>query len=402
VDNRFVFVTRSEERFLWLSEALAGSGATIWDKGEKDTLLQLIGSIGVRVVFLDFNRDAAEGSAALAEELLRVFPSLWLVGVGADEAGAGVLAAMRVGCREFIRADSPAEEIRAAVQRRVEKTPPLPAVPRGRLLAMLGARPGVGTTAAAVHAALMLKAAAGDEVLLLDCGFPQGDASLYLDTKQFYSFADALRSARRFDHALIKTAFVRHPSGLAVLPLPQNLAELQGVSPSELLNLLALLKFYFRYIVADLGGFLGIDFMLHVLGMADATLLVCEQNVPACHSAAQLLKRLEDKGYDHQRIGLVIGKHDARMGMPTRQVAKLLDLELRGQLPNRPYVMVDCINEGKSLLDRHPDDSYLRAMAALLGPFTGAAADRMLAREGGALAGLRRGLRALLGREGER
>lgn len=399
MDNRFVFVTGREERFHWLSEVLAGAGATVWDRGEKDTLLQLIGSIGVRVVFLDFNGEAAAASADLAEELLRVFPSLWLVGVGADESGAGVLAAMRVGCREFIREDSAAEQVRAAIQRLVEKAPPLPAVPRGRLLALLGARPGVGTTAAAVHAALMLKAAVGEEVLLLDFGFPQGDASLYLDTKQFYSFADALRSARRFDHALIKTAFVRHPSGLAVLPLPQNLAELQGVSPSELLNLLALLKFYFRYIVADLGGFLGIDFMLHALGMADATLLVCEQNVPACHSAAQLLKRLEDRGYDHHRVGLVIGKYDARHGMPTRQVAKLLDLELRGQLPNRPYALVECINEGKSLLDRHPDDPYLRAMAALLRPIIGTTADAALVRDGGAMAGLRRRLLALVGKD---
>ena len=397
MDNRFVFVTAREERFHWLSEALAGAGATVWDRGEKDTLLQLIGSIGVRVVFLDFNREAAAASAELAEELLRVFPSLWLVGVGADESG--VLAAMRVGCREFVREDSPATEARAAIARLVEKAPPLPAVPRGRLLALLGARPGVGTTAAAVHAALQLKGAVTEEVLLLDFGFPQGDASLYLDTKQFYSFADALRSARRFDHALIKTAFVRHPSGLAVLPLPQNLAELQGVSPSELLNLLALLKFYFRYIVADLGGFLGIDFMLHVLGMADEALLVCEQNVPACHSAAQLLKRLEDKGYDHQRVRLVIGKHDTRLGMPTRQVAKLLDLELRGQLPNRPYALIECINEGKSLFDRRPDDPYLRAMAALLRPFAGPAGNAAPVRDTGAWAALRRRLAALTGGE---
>jgi predicted AAA+ superfamily ATPase len=83
MDNRFVLVTARQEQFNWLSESLTGLGVIIWDKGEsRNSLIELIGSIGVRVVFLDFNPDATPRSAALAEELLKVFPSLWLVGVG--------------------------------------------------------------------------------------------------------------------------------------------------------------------------------------------------------------------------------------------------------------------------------------------------------------------------------
>lgn len=388
MDNRFVFVTARQERFHWLSETLSGVGVLVWDKGEKDTLLQLIGSIGVRVVFLDFNLEAVGASSLLAEELLKVFPSLWLVGVGGSDSGDNILAAMRAGAREFIQEGSEVSQVRATVQRLVEKAPPLPSIPRGRLLALLGARPGVGTTMSAVHAALTLKAESpDDEVLLLDFGFPQGDASLYLDTKQFYSFADAVRSVRRFDHALIKTAFVRHPSGLAVLPFPQNIAEMQEVSPAELMNLLSLLKFYFKYIVADLGGFMGTDFLLHVVGVADQVQLLCEQTVPSCHSANQLLKRLEEKGFDPARIGLVIAKYDPRIGMSSRQVAKLLDLNWRANLPNRHYPLIECVNEGKSLHVLHPHDPYLGAVKELLKGFSGAASIRP---EEGWAAGLRR------------
>ena len=59
MDNRFVLVTARQEQFNWLSESLTGIGVIIWDKGDnKDSLIELIGSIGVRVVFLDFNPDA--------------------------------------------------------------------------------------------------------------------------------------------------------------------------------------------------------------------------------------------------------------------------------------------------------------------------------------------------------
>lgn len=363
MDNRFVLVTARQEQFNWLSESLSGIGVIIWDKGDnKNSLIELIGSIGVRVVFLDFNPDATPRSAALAEELLKVFPSLWLVGVGKLDSGDNILTAMRAGAREFIEDHIEAERVRDVVQKLLAKAPPLPASPRGKMLALIGGRPSMGTSMAAVHLALTLKTEFrhDEEVLLLDFGYPQGDASLYLDTKLSYTLSDAIRSVRRLDHALIKAAFIRHKSGVAVLPLPQNMAELQQLAPTEVMNLLALLKFFFKYIVVDLGGFMASDFLLNVLGVADKTLLLCEQTVPACRSAHQLLERLENKGFDRKRIGLVIAKYDTKIGMSPRQVAKMLELEEQAMLPNRHYALLECANEGRSLLENNPKDPYLQ------------------------------------------
>lgn len=377
-DNRFVIVTSQENQFYWLSEVLTGLGVTIWDKGDRDSLLQLVGSVGVRIVFLEFNAASMQRSAALAEELLAVFPSLWLVGIGRLSSGDDVLMAMRAGAREFIEDFSEPAKITAVVNRLLEKAPPLPASPRGELLALLGARPGVGVSMAAVHSALLLKSefARKDEVLLLDFGYPSADASLYLDTKLFYTFADAARSVRRFDHALMKTAFVRHKSGLAVLPLPlpQNMSEMREVTSAEIMNLITLLKSYFRYVVADLGGFANTDFLLNVLGVADRALLLCEQTVPSNHSARQTLRSLDEKGYDRKRIELVISKHDTRIGMDARQIAKLLDLKWVGNLPSRTLPLIACANEGRSLLDTNPRDEYLTELRKLVRAFVQGAA----------------------------
>lgn len=372
-DNRFLFVTENERHFNWLSDALAGVGIAIWDKGDRNTLLQLIGSIGVRIVFLEFDGAAAQRSTALAEELLRVFPGLWLVGVGND---GDILPAMRAGAREFVHYTTPVADIRSAVSKLMEKAPPLPAAPRGRLISLLGARPGVGATTCAVHLGLTLKGelAPAEEILLLDFGYPQADASLSLDIKSLYSFTDAINSLRRFDHALIKSAFVRHKSGMALLALPPNVAELQAVSPAEIINLMSLLKFYFRYIVADLGGIQSSDFLLHVLGVSERSLLLCQQTVPACRSALQLLQRLGDKGYDQQRIGLLVSHHDPAIDLSPQQVAKMLGLSLQGTLPASYRSLAACCNEGKSLLELHPKDPYLRAVRRLARECTAAPA----------------------------
>ena len=385
MENRFVLVTARQEQFNWLSESLTGIGVIIWDKGEnKNSLVELIGSIGVRVVFLDFNPDATPRSAAMAEDLLKVFPSLWLVGAGKLDSGDNVLTAMRAGAREFIEDNIEAARVRDVMQKLLAKAPPLPASPRGKMLALIAGRPCMGTSMAAVHLALALKTEFrhDEEVLLLDFGYPQGDASLYLDTKLSYTLSDAIRSVRRLDHALIKAAFTRHKSGLAVLPLPQNMAELQELSPAEVMNLLALLKFFFKYIVVDLGGFMGSDFLLNVLGVADKTLLLCEQTVPACRSAHQLLQRLENKGFDRKRVGLVIAKHDSKIGMSPRQVVKMLELEAQAMLPNRHYALLECANEGRSLLENNPKDPYLQHIRQIAQDFD-TSAERIVAAPAG-------------------
>src|SRR5574340_390316 len=152
MENRFVLVTARQEQFNWLSEALTGIGVIIWDKGDnKDTLIELIGSIGVRVVFLDFNPDATSRSVATAEELLKVFPSLWLVGIGKLDSGDNILTAMRAGSREFIEDGIEAARVRDVVQKLLVKAPPLPASPRGKMLALIGGRPCMGTSMAAVQ-----------------------------------------------------------------------------------------------------------------------------------------------------------------------------------------------------------------------------------------------------------
>ena len=139
------------------------------------------------------------------------------------------------------------------------------------------------------------------------------------------------------------------------------------------MNLLALLKFFFKYIVVDLGGFMGTDFLLHVLGVADKTLLLCEQSVPACRSAHQLLQRLENKGFDRKRVGLVIAKHDPKIGMSPRQVAKMLELEEQATLPNRHYALLECANEGRSLLETNPKDPYLQHIRQIAQDFDSSA-----------------------------
>lgn len=372
VEKRFIVVTDNETRFNELNDALKGIGTSVWLHWNTDLLSQLVGSLGTDIVFIDYIGDNAEKAADLTRSLLVVYPRLWVVGFSHRADSAVILEAMRSGARDFIELQAPMDSLRT-VKNILEQSPALPAQPSGKMITILGARPGIGTTTAAMHLSLLLKQEYLPEqpVLLLDFGYPSGDAALYLDTKVAFNFCDAVRSLRRFDQALLNTAFAHHKSGLAIMSLPQNLAELRDITPTDAMTMLSLLKSYFKVVVVDLGGFAGLDLLLYALGISDHVELVCEQSIPSVYSARQMLMNLRDRGYDTERIGMLTGKHDSRIDMTPAQIAENLQLRLDGSLPQRTEKMIACANLGKPLLEVAPNDPYLNVLRALAANLTG-------------------------------
>lgn len=368
MEQRFIVVTEQESRFTVLSEAIQSLGVSVWLHWNSDVLVQLVGSMGANAVFIEFSEERQSEAAELTAKLLSVYPSLWVIGFAQRADSNLIIEAMRAGARDFVDLQSSSEMICRSIKHGIEQTPRLPAQSSGRMISLLGARPGVGTSTAAVHLALLMKREVmpDEPVLLLDFGYPTADTSLYLDTRVSFNFCDAVRSLRRFDHALLNTAFAHHKSGLAVLSLPQNLAELRDVAPVDAMTLLSLLKSYFKVVVVDLGGFAGTDLLLYALGVSDSTLLISEQSIPSVFSAKQLLNNFRERGVDTERIGLLTGKYDSRIEMTSGQLAQHLQLRWVDDLPQRTDKMIACANQGQLLLDLAPRDPYvsvLREMA---------------------------------------
>lgn len=367
MEQRFIVITEQEAHFNALSEAVQSLGVSVWLHWNSDVLIQLVGSMGAGAVFIEYTEDRVAQAAELTSKLLAVYPRLWIVGFAQRADSPLIIEAMRSGARDFVELNAAPEVICRSVKQVLEHSPKLPAQSTGRMISLLGARPGVGTTTAAVHLALLMKQEImpDEPVLLLDFGYPTGDAALYLDTRVNFNFCDAVRSLRRLDHALLNTAFANHKSGLSLLSLPQNLAELREIAPADAMTLLSLLKSYFKVIIVDLGGFAGTDLLLYALGVSDSTLLVSEQGIPSIFSARQLLGSLQERGMNTERIGLLTGKMDERIELTSKQLAQHLQLRSAGELPQRSDRMIACANQGRLLLDVYPGDPYVEVLRSL-------------------------------------
>lgn len=384
MDYFLLNTTRDNVRH-WLSQALAGVGTLAAEDGAQEAFVEQIGVLRPGLVFLDFSAAQAAASTRLAEQVLRLFPQLPLVAVGNAGEPDTMLAALRAGVRDFIDLRGAPAQATTAVRRLMVPRAQVRAVtPRhrhGRIVALLGARPGVGVTSLAVNLAAAVRQRESAEVLLLDLGLPARDGALYLNIAPEFHFVEAVRNLRRFDQVFVETALARHGNGVSVLPLPATLAELRDISFSEALSLLDLLRGFFDLQVIDLGGFSNAEFMAQIVKAADAVVVVAEQSVGAIVSAAELLQELRKREIDRQDLHLLVSRFDPELGVDAEQIAERIGLASAGTLPDRRAALLQAANRGVVLADDAPADPYVRAMGALmerLGYHAGQPAERGL------------------------
>jgi pilus assembly protein CpaE len=339
---------------------------------------------GLPLILLDYSPTEAERSSMLARRLMMGAPGISLVGVGsigADKAG-GVLAALRAGVSEFLDIDAKDEDISELLMRVHGDARPAPAaltpVPHshGRLVLLLGVRPGVGTSTLAAHLGALVSpgktsTTGADEgpkeaqVILLDLGRPAGDATLYLSVPNEFHYENALLGARRIDATLIRTAFTNHDSRLTVLSqAPGTLGK--PADTADLPVLLDRLRHHFDLLLTDLGGLPVSEVPLPLLREADEIWLIADQSIGSMVSLDACLRQLDELGFRDGRLFLVINRHDPDDGVSAGKIAKRFNLRLAGLLPDRFRALRASANQGLLLHQVAPRDPYLRALKLLL------------------------------------
>ncbi len=354
-----------------LSPVLAGVGtlSPLW--GNTEQCVQQLCSTPYALAFLDFSTPQLGQAARVAQRLAVSRPSLALVAVGNAANAESVLTALRAGVSDFIDLDNAEVEGLAIVQKAlsVHDTAWGGAAPmhRGKLLVLLGARAGVGTSCAAINLTALAQRALGTQghAMLLDFGIPVADASLYLGQKREFDLLEAIASIGRIDHTFIASAFAHHPAGFSLLPMPSQAERMREIAYDDALALLELLRKYFPLQVADLGGCSDPDFVAAVVQQADEVLMVSDPSVGAIASARTLLHALSERGVQANKLKLVVSKHDPALALGMADMAKRLGLQPLAELPHCHLAMLQAMNRGQSLAESSPEAAYTTAVAGI-------------------------------------
>jgi pilus assembly protein CpaE len=381
--DTYLFASANGAHITWMIHALQRSGTVVPAELDAHVLDERIAALNPQAVFLDFSKEQAEIAAEIHRHLKRDWPFLPVLGTGSATEPATMLTALRAGVDDFVDVSGPAQDAAQTVAALLERRSLQQASTRGRTIALLGARAGLGVTTLATHLTLALQDMVNGSAAapaaqtphaglparrgaaLLDLGLPARDGLLYLDTQSSFSFVDGVHNLRRLDQTLLQTALAHHSSGAAVLPLPSSLAQVREISHADSVALIKRLGDFFDYQVADLGGFSTVDFIAQTVQEADKAWIVCDQSIGAIVSTVNLLRDLHARGIEPQRFSLVVNKIDPGVGLSARDIASRLGLPLAHVLPMRRTALLAAASRGEMLARVARGDPYVQAVLGI-------------------------------------
>ncbi|MEU4208686.1 AAA family ATPase [Streptomyces sp. NPDC026206] len=162
--------------------------------------------------------------------------------------------------------------------------------PGGKLVAVVGAKGGVGTTVTAVQLALAA-CAAGRSVALADLDLQSGDVASYLDVQFRRSIAD-LAGINDISPRVLQDAVFPHPTGLGLLLAPAEGERGEEVGDLAARQIVAALRGRYDLVVVDCGtqitaaGAAAIE-------TADVALLVTTPDVVSVRAAKRMVRLWE-------------------------------------------------------------------------------------------------------------
>lgn len=256
-----------------------------------------------------------------------------------------MLAAMRAGVTEALSDPISPADLRAAVERLSGSD--TSSSGRGKTIAFVGAKGGVGNTTLAVNVAALLATGRRANVLMVDLHITgHGDAALFLGVEPRFSIVDALENVHRLDGTFLRSLVTTSKSGVDVMASPA-LPSVRHPDGKDLRLLLERLASHYDYVVLDLPR---TDFgVLDAIEPVSSVCLVLNQELPTVRRASQIAALLRQR-YGKERVGAVVSRYDARADIGQDDIERVAGLPVWAVLPSDYRRAVAAANVGRPIV----------------------------------------------------
>ena len=256
-----------------------------------------------------------------------------------------MLAAMRAGVTEALPDPVSPAELRAAVERLSGGEGG--GGGRGKTLAFIGAKGGVGNTTLAINVAAVLAAGRRANVLMVDLHITgHGDAALFLGVEPRFSIVDALENVHRLDGTFMRSLVTTSKSGVDVLASPA-LPSVRHPDGKDIRALLERLQAQYDYVILDMPrSDLGV---VDSIEPVSAVCLVLNQELPTVRRASQIASLLRQR-YGKERVGAVVSRYDARADIGQDDIERVGGLPVWAVLPSDYRRAVAAANVGRPIV----------------------------------------------------
>ena len=260
--------------------------------------------------------------------------------------------ALLLGAKGFFCQPIDKEEVKSAllkISEQRESSGEEKAARKGRIIDVLGAKGGVGTTTVAVNlAGDMLGLDGAASVAIIDMNHPFGDVPLFLNMGRAANWAEVSKNIARLDATFLMSMLFKHPSGLCVLPAPETIVE-DNRMPQIMETILGLMRTLFDYVVVDSGMSLNAA-SRSILRIADEVVIVTVLALPSLVNVRRFREIFTRLGYPpEEKVHIVVNRLTKKSDIQLKEAEATLRKKVSWTVPNDYRLTMSAINQGKLL-----------------------------------------------------
>lgn len=305
------------------------------------------------VVFLDLAREP-EPFFAFANQLRRNRPTIKLIACSAavPPQPSLLLEAMRSGVQDFLGKPVQPESLKDLLLR-ISQDQNIKEFPsQDKLIVIMGAKGGVGTTTVAVNLGVQLATFARKRTVLLDLARPLGNVHLLLDLHPKFGIRDAVDSLDRLDSHFLAGLLTHHKTKLEVLAGATQPEEWQSIDVNVLDRVVNVTQNAFDVVLLDIGSQFSGEWAT-ILRMARMILIVAEANVPSLWTLERRLLALKGFGISQERARIIINRWHKGDDEVLKSIQKDINRPIFASLPNDFRKASQAVNLGTPILENH-------------------------------------------------
>jgi pilus assembly protein CpaE len=277
-----------------------------------------------------------------------------------------LIRAIQVGIREFLPHPLTQADLEGALNRvGIARRRLRPADSRqGRVIVVTGHKGGVGSTTIAINLAEALGESTAERVALIDLGRPFPDLGTFLDQESNYSIVDLVQNIATLDQSFLQRIMQPYGAKLSILHGAADFKDQDSIDLESLERVFTILRSMYNYIVVDLSHWLD-ELFLKVLTEADMVLMLTGLTIPDLRNLKKLWPYILEWHQDKRKIKIVVNRYDNSSGLQLRDLEHILQHPPYATLPNDYQALMQCLNQGTSLMTGGPRSKVWRGVKDL-------------------------------------
>jgi pilus assembly protein CpaE len=236
----------------------------------------------------------------------------------------------------------------------------------GRVVTVVGAKGGVGTSTVAVHLALAAREIGAESVALVEYDLQGGDLRAFLDLPYRRSVADLATVADELTTRHLQEAMYTHASGMRVLLAPQEGEHAEGVTAAAARSILTAIRTREDLTIVDAGATLS-EASAIAVEMADTTLVVTTPDVVSLRGVVRLCSLWNRLKVEPADVAVLLNRTSRKLEVQPDLARRVVPIPvLQTHVPADFFALESAVNTGIPAT-AGASQAMLQPMAAVLG-----------------------------------